>query len=73
MVTLLVYSGQTSRTHGALLMFETGEKIKLSRPAGDFWKTNWGDRVEIREGPQVKIKTTSNILKVVNKLSANSM
>lgn len=43
--------------------------MKLPRPTGDFSKTNWGDRVEMREGKQIKIKTTSALVKVVDKLS----
>ena len=43
--------------------------MKAPRPTGDFSKTNWGDRMEMREGKQLKIKTTSSLVKVVNKLS----
>lgn len=50
-------------------MWETGEQVKPPRPTGDFSKTNWGDRMEMREGKQFKIKTTSSLLRVVDKLS----
>ena len=52
-----------------LTMWESGEEAKLPCPTGDFLKTNWGDHVEMREGKQLKIKSMSSLVKVVNKLS----
>jgi len=50
-------------------MHTTGEEKKLSRPYNDFSKSNWADHSEFREGGvEVKIRTTSNILSMVQKL-----
>ncbi|KAF8229956.1 hypothetical protein L208DRAFT_1284198, partial [Tricholoma matsutake] len=43
--------------------------FKPPHPTGDFSKTNWGDHMEMQEGRHFKIKTTSSLVKVVNKLS----
>jgi hypothetical protein len=48
---------------------QTGELIVPKRPLGDFSKSNWGDHVEYREGQQVTVNSTSNLTKVVDKLS----
>ena len=49
-------------------MWKTGELVIPVRPLGDYSKSNWGDKFEVREGLQVHVKTTSTILKLVNKL-----
>ena len=49
-------------------MWTTGEEVKPRRPYSDFSKTNWGDRIEYREGKDVIIRTTSNIMAVISKL-----
>jgi hypothetical protein len=49
-------------------MWTTGEEVKPRRPYGDFSKTNWGDHTENREGKDIVIRTTSNLITVVSKL-----
>jgi hypothetical protein len=50
------------------MMWTTGEKIQPARPLSDFSKNNWGDHKETREGTEVKVKTTTNLLNVIGKL-----
>ena len=52
-----------------IIMWESREQVKLPCPAGDFLKTNWGDQIEMHEGKQLKNKTTSSLVKVIDKLS----
>jgi hypothetical protein len=49
-------------------MWTTGEEVKPRRPYGDFSKTNWGDHTENREGKDIVIRTTSNLITVISKL-----
>ena len=49
-------------------MWTKGEEVKPRRPYGDFSKTNWGDHMENREGKEIIIRTTSNLIDVVSKL-----
>ena len=57
----------------AILMWRTGQLVTPPRPLGDYSKSNWGDKIEIREGRQVSIKTASTILKLVSKAQAETM
>jgi len=52
----------------AILMWRTGQLVTPPRPLGDYSKSNWGDKIEVREGQQVHVKTASMILKLVSKL-----
>ena len=49
-------------------MWTTGEEVKPPRPWGDYSKANWGDHNETREGKIMPVLTTTNLIRVVEKL-----
>jgi hypothetical protein len=53
----------------ALIYWKSGKKNIPSGPPGFFSQTNWGDRFERRDGRDIPIKTTSNLVKIVKKLN----
>jgi len=52
----------------AILMWRTGQLVTPPRPLGNYSRSNWGDKIEVREGQQVHVKTASMVLKLVSKL-----
>lgn len=59
-----------SQVKRALQMWkDTGNKVVGPRPGSDFSKGNWGDRIDIQENTTISRPSTSNLVKVINKLS----
>ncbi|KAJ7261171.1 hypothetical protein C8J57DRAFT_473744 [Mycena rebaudengoi] len=65
-VGALVYSIQAVKR--ALNYSQTGKFVLPPGRLGEFSKTNWGDQMELREGRQVKVNTTSGLDNLVGKL-----
>ncbi|KAJ7235930.1 hypothetical protein C8J57DRAFT_1248032 [Mycena rebaudengoi] len=62
----LVYSIQAVKR--ALNYSQTGKFTPPPGRLGEFSKTNWGDKMELREGRQVMVNTTSSLDVIVGKL-----
>ncbi|KAG6863568.1 hypothetical protein C0991_005006 [Blastosporella zonata] len=58
-----------SQARRALQQSTTGIKEVLPHPLGDFSKQNWEDHYEIHAGKRVLVKATSELQKVVKKVS----
>ncbi|KAJ7251344.1 hypothetical protein C8J57DRAFT_673276 [Mycena rebaudengoi] len=65
-VGALVYSIQAVKR--ALNYSLTGKFVPPTGRLGEFSKTNWGDKMELREGRQVMVNTTSGLAVIVGKL-----
>jgi hypothetical protein len=53
----------------ALLCWVSGSKKTIHGPPGYFSKSNWGDRIERRNGEEVLVKRTSSLMKLAGKLT----
>ncbi|KAJ7862731.1 hypothetical protein B0H13DRAFT_2282233 [Mycena leptocephala] len=63
----LVYSIQAAQR--ALIYYKSGKLIIPAQKAGEFSKTNWGDRAALRGGEMVAMNTTSDLTRHVKKLT----